>query len=146
MKLSLWGLKSQVGISHQDHLAAVEQGLCDALAIDKGAVGAVQVYDDGLIALALDAGMTPGDGRILKHDVVVTCTSDSHCKRAQGEDDALLGTADIQVADLGIYQERFNLLEREAKHQLATGSYDLSYPPVAQDDGDSPFAHRGAPR
>jgi hypothetical protein len=54
-----------------DRVAVVEQLLLDGLAIDKGAVGAVEVFEVHLIARHLQHGMLAADGKVVDHDVVV---------------------------------------------------------------------------
>jgi hypothetical protein len=48
-----------------------EQLLLDRLAVDVGAVGAVQVFDEDVGAHHLQHGVLAADGEVVDHDVVV---------------------------------------------------------------------------
>jgi hypothetical protein len=54
-----------------DGVVVLQQLLLDGLAVDVGAVGAVEVFDEDVLADHLQHGVLAADGEVVDHDVVV---------------------------------------------------------------------------
>ena len=59
-----------------DRVVVGEQLFLDRLAVDVGAVGAVQVFDEDVGAHHLQHGVFTADGQVVDHDVVVRATAE----------------------------------------------------------------------
>jgi hypothetical protein len=61
-----------------DHILILQEMLLDRLTVHLRAVGAVEVFKEGVVVVRNDNGMLGADGQVVEHDIVSRSASDGN--------------------------------------------------------------------
>jgi len=77
------GHELHVELGDLDDVVILQEMLADAVAVDKRAISAMQVFQEGIVEDGDDDGVLAADGRMAEHDIVVAMPAQRHALLAQ---------------------------------------------------------------
>ena len=80
-----------------DRVVVLQQLLLDGAAIDVGAIGAVEVFNEHVAAHHLEHGMFPADSQVVDHDVVVRTAAQGVTIKAKAKDQNMAALAPMGI-------------------------------------------------
>ena len=89
-----------------DHVAIAEDPQLDVLAVDLGAVGALQIGDHDLVLIGLDFDVESADPLVVELDRVAFLAADGDGRRQFFEDAAAIGPVQDAQSNLGHKRQR----------------------------------------